>query len=68
VRHTSAFSCARPTNNTPSVPVNLARNFWATSSLRSLPNDTGCSPRAATKPWMAATNALVIGSINAVDA
>lgn len=25
-------------------------------------------PRAAMKPWMSATNALVIGSINAVDA
>ncbi|WP_244949075.1 hypothetical protein [Mycolicibacterium doricum] len=68
MRHTSAFSCARPTNNTPSVPANAARNCWATSSLRSLPKDTNSSPRAAMKPWMSATNALVIGSINAVDA
>ena len=29
---------------------------------------TSSSPRAATKPWMSATNALVIGSINAVEA
>src|SRR5687768_14791917 len=29
VRHTPAFSWARPTNNTPSSSVNRVRNSWA---------------------------------------
>ena len=33
-RNTAVFSCARPTNSTPSAPGNSARCSWATSSLR----------------------------------
>lgn len=41
------------------VQVNLS---W------SMPKWTSSKPRAATKPWMSATNVLVIESINAIDA
>ena len=34
VRNSLVFSCARPTNNTPSVPVNRAKCSCITSSYR----------------------------------
>ncbi|HUH72457.1 MAG TPA: hypothetical protein VLZ05_28600 [Mycobacterium sp.] len=45
VRNSLVFSCARPTNATPSVPVNRARCSWAMSSLRCpLAKSTQASP------------------------
>jgi len=69
VRHTPDFSCARPAYSTPSVAVNPASIRWVTSSLRCpFAKCTNSRPCAAMKWWMSATNALLIGSISAVEA
>jgi hypothetical protein len=69
VRHTFGFSWARPADSTPSEPVKSASIRWVTSSLRwPFPKCTSSSPRAAMKWRMSATNALLIGSISAVEA
>src|SRR5713101_750766 len=68
---TRAFSWARPTNTMPSGAGagQRARCAAITSSFRwpfsKLMSGTPCS---CTKVWMAATNALLIGSISADEA
>jgi len=74
VRNTRFFSCARPTNSTPSAPgpcwaSNSARYSCARSSLRcpAAKSTSGTSPSLQNR-WIEATKALLIGSINADDA
>jgi len=69
VRNTVAFSWALPMNSTPSSSVKRARYAAATSSLRcprsKVNSGTSC---ALAKRSIAATNARLIGSINAEEA
>src|SRR5437867_1754027 len=69
VRQTAAFSWALPTKRMPSSPVNRARCWAITASLR-WPFSKAISGGAcsATNASIAATNALLIGAMSAEDA
>ena len=69
VRNRAVFSCARPMNSTPSVPVKSARCSCITSSLRCpLAKSTQGTPLTRAKRCTAVLNASVIFASGAVEA